>query len=73
MANSPTSWVPTEGMLASESGRERALLKGIHDRVGRLKHLLEYNPHRPENLGQEHGLGSSVEDGLGQLGGCLTR
>jgi hypothetical protein len=37
--------VTTEGMLATEPSRERALLEGVHDSVRWAEELLEDNPH----------------------------
>jgi hypothetical protein len=37
--------VTAEGMLATEPGRERALLEGVHDSVRWAEELLEDNPH----------------------------
>lgn len=62
-----TTGVAAKGMLTSESRRNRTLLKGVVDRVGRAEELLEHNVHTTEHFSQQKELGGLVEGSLVRL------
>lgn len=60
-------YAPSQGMLATEAGRDWALFKGIEDGVWWPEELLEHNIHAPHHLGKQEVVANLVKGALGVL------